>query len=330
MAHAFAAVAAVGLKREAALTAVGGENDDAAAGPTAAASVVGGAVVRIKSVGTERRCAAECVGANNDDAAAGRAAAGLIVAIRVIARACAAAAAHGDAIDGGGKNRTAFSADTQVGIPRVSAKTSGAAVAAASSARVLIVGCWIAIGATTACIARRAARAAAIGAGRTAGIVGRGLQVSSAGFNPQRRSGDPFTFHRIDAIFRNSGVSGRSSVKKICNSTSRATVKLHSRAAAEAHSVDRDGRAVESQRARSIEDENSAGGTIPGERGRRSGCIERGGGVLRHHNHLISALPRGGGSGRGMIGKHQPAARPCTGNWNGPPPLIAPVAVTNS
>ena len=173
------------MQRETAFATVGRKNNNRSPGSPAAARVIGSEVVGGSAVGRERPCAAEPVGANDDDAAAGCAATGLIVTIRIVTRARAASAAHGNAIDGCGKNRTALAAYAKICVPRVTTKASGATVGPAAAARILIVGCGIGVGTSGARVAGRSARHAAVSPRRAAGIVGIGFKESTHRIPPK-------------------------------------------------------------------------------------------------------------------------------------------------
>ena len=207
--------AALRLQCEAALAAVSGENNNAATRAATAAGIVGRADVRGTSVCRESGSAGKAVCTNDDDSATGRAAARLSVAVGVIACAGATTAAHGDTVCRRRKNRTPLAPRAQVGIPGISAETSRSAVAATAAAGILVVGGWVGIGAATASIPGRAARAAAIRAGRAAGIAGGSLRVTSCGFHPERRASDSFSLHSIHAVRHRTGIGGRGSVQVI-------------------------------------------------------------------------------------------------------------------
>src|SRR6202035_1631764 len=90
--------------------------------------------------------------------------------VGIVAGTCAAAAPHGNAIDGCRIDGAAFTAYTEICTPRVATKPSCAAVGATAAARILVVGHGIRVSATAACVAGRSAGHAAIGSSSAAGI----------------------------------------------------------------------------------------------------------------------------------------------------------------
>ena len=110
---------------------------------------------------------------------------------------------------------------TQICVPRVSAKTSRSAVAAATAAGILVVAAGksaIGVRATTACVARSSARHAAVssrGATRIAGVQSAG---TATGFDPKRSARDSFAFCSIltGLTAHGSGVRGGSGLAIIC------------------------------------------------------------------------------------------------------------------
>src|ERR1700689_189111 len=90
--------AANGLQGEATFAAIRGKNHNAAGRSAATAGIVSGTVIGVGTVGGERSCSAQGIGADDNDSAAGGSAAGLRVAIGVVTAACTSAAAHDHAI----------------------------------------------------------------------------------------------------------------------------------------------------------------------------------------------------------------------------------------
>ncbi len=119
-----AAAAALGLHREAALSATGRENHDTAARAATATRIIQCCVVGGSAVGSEGGGAAEAAGRDDDDAASGCATARLVIPIGVVARTAATTAAHGNAVHGCGEERASLTARAEVRVPGVAAKTT--------------------------------------------------------------------------------------------------------------------------------------------------------------------------------------------------------------
>ena len=112
-----AAIATIGLQREATFASVGRKNDDAPTGSAPTTGIVGGPVVGRNSVRRKCRGAAKRIGTNDDDAAAGGAAAGLIVTVRVVARTRAASTTQRDAVDRCRERNATLTTIAQICVP---------------------------------------------------------------------------------------------------------------------------------------------------------------------------------------------------------------------